>query len=268
MWDTEDQGPAVEAGECTSLYRLSLHLHLPLSAGPFQGCSFCLSHISHRKCVNLFSGKTKSGRMCWTCDERAMDTAVKVFTAHTQVKRGKLARSRCSRVLSVFPKLSKGFPGGTSGKELSCQCRRHKRHEFDPWVRKMPWRRAWQSAPVFLPGESHGQRSLAGCSPQFHRVRHNWSDSACTHAGTKSVVWLPSWHLLETVRPGWERLLSLEHLCGIHASALSVHVLPSYQSPGVKILTTGEQSGCNWKSQAKLGSHSVYQRGVPPPCSA
>ena len=39
------------------------------------------------------------------------------------------------------------------------------RHRFDPWVGKIPWRRAWQPTPVFLPGESHGQRSLAGCSP-------------------------------------------------------------------------------------------------------
>ena len=38
------------------------------------------------------------------------------------------------------------------------------RHGFDPWVGKIPWRRAWQPAPVFLPGESHGQRSLAGYS--------------------------------------------------------------------------------------------------------
>ena len=36
---------------------------------------------------------------------------------------------------------------------------------FNPWVVKIPWRRAWQSTPVFLPGESHGQRSLEGCSP-------------------------------------------------------------------------------------------------------
>ena len=35
---------------------------------------------------------------------------------------------------------------------------------FDPWVRKIPWRRAWQSTPVFLPGESHGQKSLVGYS--------------------------------------------------------------------------------------------------------
>ena len=57
-----------------------------------------------------------------------------------------------------------GFLNGTSGKERSCQCRRHKRHRLDPWIRKIPWRRAWQRTPEFLPGESHGQRSLVGYS--------------------------------------------------------------------------------------------------------
>ena len=55
-----------------------------------------------------------------------------------------------------------GFPGGTSGKEFACQCRRHKRHGLNPWVGKIPWRRPWQPTPVLLPGESHGQRRLAG----------------------------------------------------------------------------------------------------------
>ena len=59
----------------------------------------------------------------------------------------------------------RGLPRQLSGKEPTCQCRRHKRHGFNPWVRKIPWRRAWQPTPVFLPGESHGQRSLAGYSP-------------------------------------------------------------------------------------------------------
>ena len=44
-----------------------------------------------------------------------------------------------------------GFPGGTSGEEPASQCRRR---GSDPWVRKIPWRRAWQPTPVFLPGES------------------------------------------------------------------------------------------------------------------
>ena len=58
-----------------------------------------------------------------------------------------------------------GFPGGTSGKEPTCQCRRHKRLRFNPYVRKIPWRREWQPIPVFLPGESHGQRNLVGYGP-------------------------------------------------------------------------------------------------------
>ena len=41
-----------------------------------------------------------------------------------------------------------------------------RRHGFSPWVTKIPWRRAWPPTPVFLPGESHGQRSLVGNSPK------------------------------------------------------------------------------------------------------
>ena len=52
-----------------------------------------------------------------------------------------------------------------SGKESACQCRRH---GFNPWIRKIPWKRKWQLTPVFLPGKSHGQRSLAGPSPSGH----------------------------------------------------------------------------------------------------
>ena len=51
-----------------------------------------------------------------------------------------------------------------SEKESACQCRRHKRHGFDSWVRKILWSRKWQPTPMFLLGESHGQRSLVGYS--------------------------------------------------------------------------------------------------------
>ena len=44
-----------------------------------------------------------------------------------------------------------------------------KRCRFNPWVGKIPWRREWQPTPVVLPGESHGQRSLAGYSPWGHK---------------------------------------------------------------------------------------------------
>ena len=59
-----------------------------------------------------------------------------------------------------------GFPGGASDKERTYQCQRLKRCRFHPWVRKIPWRRAWQPTPVFLPADSHGQRSLAAYGPQ------------------------------------------------------------------------------------------------------
>ena len=62
-----------------------------------------------------------------------------------------------------------GFPGGASGKDPACQCRRCKRHGFDPWVGKISWRRAWQPTAVFLPGKSHARRGLAGYSPWGHR---------------------------------------------------------------------------------------------------
>ena len=42
---------------------------------------------------------------------------------------------------------------------------------FDPWVGKIPWGRAWQSGPVFLPGKPRGQRSLAGYSPWAAKSR-------------------------------------------------------------------------------------------------
>ena len=69
---------------------------------------------------------------------------------------------------------------------ISLQCQRP---EFNPWVRKIPWSRARQHTPVFLPGESHGQRSLVGYGPwgckesdmtkqpahtQFHYQRNMW----------------------------------------------------------------------------------------------
>ena len=57
------------------------------------------------------------------------------------------------------------FLGGASGKEPACHCRRCKRHGFNPWIGKIPWKRAWQPIAVFLPGESHRQRSLVGYSP-------------------------------------------------------------------------------------------------------
>ena len=64
-----------------------------------------------------------------------------------------------------------GFLGGASGKEPACQCR------FDPWVGKTPWRRAWQSTPVFLPRESHDREAWqATVHGVIHKVTHETPD--------------------------------------------------------------------------------------------
>ena len=74
----------------------------------------------------------------------------------------------------------RGFPGGPSDKEPTCQCRRC---SFDPWVGMIPWRREWQSTPVSMPGESHGQRSLVDNSPWG---RKEWT----------TTEWLNNWTCL------------------------------------------------------------------------
>ena len=71
--------------------------------------------------------------------------------------------------ISINVSQSRGLSSDTSGKEPACQCRRCKGYGFDPWVRKIPWKRAWLLTLVLLPGESHGQRSLAGYSSWGHK---------------------------------------------------------------------------------------------------
>ena len=69
--------------------------------------------------------------------------------------------------------IGRGFPGGASGKESTCQCRRLKRLWFDPWAGRFPCRREWLPTPVFLPGEFCGQRSLVGYSPRGHKESYS-----------------------------------------------------------------------------------------------
>ena len=67
---------------------------------------------------------------------------------------------------------------------------------------EIPWRRAWQPIPAFLPGEFHRERSLAGYSPWGHRVGHNWVmllylkwiiNKDLTWGILLSVMWQPGW---------------------------------------------------------------------------
>ena len=73
-----------------------------------------------------------------------------------------------------------GLPKWFSGKEPTCQCRRCR---FDPWIRKIPWRRKWQPTPVFLPGKSHEQRTLTGYSLRG-RIQWDMTKQLSTHTDT------------------------------------------------------------------------------------
>ena len=77
--------------------------------------------------------------------------------------RWKILEHKCSLVYKLISYLVI-FPGGTSGKELICKCRRYEQG-LDPWVGKIPWRKAWEPTLVFLPEESHRQRSLVNDGP-------------------------------------------------------------------------------------------------------
>ena len=93
-----------------------------------------------------------------------------------------------------------GFkPRWHSGKESVCQCRSHRRLEFEPWVGKIPWRRKWQPTPVFLPGESHGQRSLVGYNQwgckESDTIEHTYTRTHThTHTYTYTHIYIWIWY--------------------------------------------------------------------------
>ena len=69
------------------------------------------------------------------------------------------------------------------GTESTCNAGDAPRHGFDPWIGKIPGKRVWQPTPVFLPGESHRQRSLVGYSPWGHKESD--MTEAIEHAHTR-----------------------------------------------------------------------------------
>ena len=115
-----------------------------------------------------------------------------------------------------------GFPivFTASGKEPACQCRIRKRLMFDPWVGKIPWRRKWQPTPVFLPGEFHGQRSLAdynpwGCKESDTTERlnnNNWLVCDCCGFSSRSWLWL--WFACLSILQGGSLPCNLNSLMG------------------------------------------------------
>ena len=83
-----------------------------------------------------------------------------------------------------------GFPGGSMGKESACKCKRHRRCGFNPWVGKIPWRRAWQFHSSILAGESHGQRSLVVYSPWGRKESGTMTVTTRIHINTTSPWFL------------------------------------------------------------------------------
>ena len=91
-----------------------------------------------------------------------------------------------------------GFPGGASSKEPACPCKRYKSHRLDPWVRKIPQRRAWQPTPVFLPGESPWRISMdrGAWWATVHRVAElDATEQLSTHACIPCTLRLLFWIL-------------------------------------------------------------------------
>ena len=93
--------------------------------------------------------------------------------------------ANCMRGKAVL----KGLPWWLSGKESACQCRRCRRCGFDPFVGKIPGRRKWQPTPVFLPGKSRGQRSLAGYSPEVAKESDVPEHTRTVGFSTFSLSW-------------------------------------------------------------------------------
>ena len=91
---------------------------------------------------------------CSSCLRPSQDDNTKTYLVST-------CRSMIPPRVKTVSALS-SISSGASGEERTCRCRRQ---ELDPWARKVPWKRDWQPTPVLLPGEAHGQRSLAGYSP-------------------------------------------------------------------------------------------------------
>ena len=145
----------------------------------------------------------------FSIDHLAMSMCRVIFWV---VGKGCLLWPACSpdKTVSLCPASFWGFPGGTSGKETTCQWKRCKRGRFDPWVGKISWRRAWQPTPVFLCGVSlwigePGRLWLI----EFQAIRHDWSDlaHALLHFVLQGQTCLSLDFLLFHSNPLWWKIL-------------------------------------------------------------
>ena len=144
------------------------------------------------------------------------------------------------------------LPRQLGAKEPACHCRRR---GFNPWVRKIPWRRKWLPNPVFLPGESHGQNSLF--SP--------WG-----RKGSDTTGWLKSNMSRHERNPAWggggmcpvllsqcpwtqctTEMFHAHHLQGASVKKSNSRMKPETQKP------------VGWHSAVSHGNSSFYWKGIP-----
>ena len=104
-------------------------------------------------------------------------------------------------------------PGGASGKEPTCQCRKHRRCGFTPWVRKIPWRRKWQPTPVFLPGKSHGWGSLRLQYMGSQRIGHDWVTEQ-QQSGKSEWSHSVSWNVHSSIF--WKSIWKINNTCSLN----------------------------------------------------
>ena len=110
----------------------------------------------------------------WWCTWSRTSLHKTVATNQTRSLSHAVWRVQRKRWSFLLIPLCHGLPKWLSGEEPACQCRRCRRHGFNPWIRKIPWRRKRQPTPIFLPGKSHGQRSLTDYSPWGDkRIKNN-----------------------------------------------------------------------------------------------
>ena len=108
-------------------------------------------------------------------------------------------------LIYLSPLVTIGLPWWLRWQNVCLQCGRP---EFNPWVRNILWRRKWHPTPVFLPGESHGRRSLVGYSPwgrkeldMTERFHFHFHFSKAT--GDHRCIWSREGGANEMVRIDW-----------------------------------------------------------------
>ena len=126
------------------------------------------------------------------------------------------------------------FPGGSVNKRICLQCGRP---GFDPWVGKIPWRRAWQPTPVFLPGESPRTEEPGGLqSIGFQRVRHGWVNKNTMQASV-DLAWTTEVFLTNLSAPSlllWVEFSSVQ-FSSVAQSCLTLCIPMNHSTPGLPV---------------------------------